>query len=88
MQAFYANEPELVSELVELLCMPEAVPEDVRVLALRALAAQSLDRPRQSAVLQAISAGGNRGTLATLMQSAVASLGQPSRPGLYNRVRE
>jgi len=48
------------------------------VLAVRLLAVLAMDRARQSGVLQAISAGGNRGMLAALMQSAIASLAPPA----------
>ncbi|KAJ7557451.1 hypothetical protein O6H91_05G127400 [Diphasiastrum complanatum] len=72
--AFFVNEPEFVNELVTLLQCEDTVPEDIRILAILALAAQSQDRPRQSNVLNVISAGGHRGILPSLMQKAIGSL--------------
>ncbi|MCO5577300.1 hypothetical protein L7F22_031127 [Adiantum nelumboides] len=72
--AFFVNEPEFVNELVALLQSENAVPEHIRILAVRALAAQAQDRPRQSNVLAVVSAGGHRGVLPNLVQKAVASL--------------
>ncbi|KAJ7561891.1 hypothetical protein O6H91_03G045900 [Diphasiastrum complanatum] len=72
--AFFLNEPEFVNELVTLLQCEDTVPEDIRILAVLALAAQSQDRPRQSNVLNVISAGGHRGILPSLMQKAIGSL--------------
>jgi citrate lyase beta subunit len=76
MAAFFVNEPDLVNELVAVLCLEDSIPEDIQTLALKLLATQSLDRARQATVLQAISAGGHRGTLATLMERAIASLAE------------
>ncbi|KAK3268281.1 E3 ubiquitin-protein ligase upl1 [Cymbomonas tetramitiformis] len=81
MVAFFGNEPDFVNELVALLCAHQTVPEDIQTLALRVLATQSLDRNRQLNVLQAISAGGHRGTLSTLLQRAVASLDSDDASG-------
>ncbi|BFI34167.1 E3 ubiquitin-protein ligase HUWE1 [Marchantia polymorpha subsp. ruderalis] len=72
--AFFINEPEFVNELVTVLRCEDTVPEDIRILAVLALAAQSQDRPRQSSVLTVISAGGHRGILPSLMQKAVGSV--------------
>ncbi|MCO5577516.1 hypothetical protein L7F22_031347 [Adiantum nelumboides] len=72
--AFFNNEPEFISELVSLLHCEDTVPEDIRLLAVFALAAQAHDRQRQSSILSAISAGGNRGIFPTLVQNAVACL--------------
>jgi len=72
--AFFINEPEFVDELVSLLRCEETVPEDIRILALLALAAQTQDRPRQSNILTVISAGGHRGILPSLMQKAIGSI--------------
>ncbi|KAL3688671.1 hypothetical protein R1sor_014980 [Riccia sorocarpa] len=72
--AFFINEPEFVNELVTVLRCEDTVPEDIRILAVLALAAQSQDRPRQSNVLTVISAGGHRGILPSLMQKAVGSV--------------
>eukprot|EP00250_Pteridium_aquilinum_P016180 c22986_g1_i1 orf=330-11435(+) len=74
LNAFFSNEPEFVNELVTLLHCEGTVPENIRLLAILALAAQAQDRPRQSSVLSAISAGGNRGILPTLVQNAVGFL--------------
>eukprot|EP00898_Chlorokybus_atmophyticus_P008084 jgi/Chlat1/8277/Chrsp78S07706 len=72
--AFFANEPEFVGDLVSLLKSDSLVPEDIQTLALRALAAQVLDRSRQTSVTTTITAGGHRGVLSTLMQKVVTSL--------------
>ncbi|EFJ18137.1 ubiquitin-protein ligase, UPL1 [Selaginella moellendorffii] len=72
--AFFVNEPEFVNELVSLLYHEDEVPEDVRMLALGALAGMSMDRPRQAAVYSVLTAGGNCGIIPTLVQKAVASL--------------
>ncbi|KAL0033594.1 hypothetical protein WJX79_006288 [Trebouxia sp. C0005] len=53
--AFFQKEGEIVSELVALLQAESAVPEDLRTLALRALAVQLLDRTRHTPVISAIS---------------------------------
>jgi E3 ubiquitin-protein ligase HUWE1 len=67
------NEPEFVNELVSLLQCGDEVPEDIRVYAIRALAAQAQDRPRQSNVLNVVSAGGHRGILPSLVQKALST---------------
>ena len=82
MAAFFVNEPDLVNELVAMLCLEDSIPEEIQTLALKVLATQSLDRARQATVLQAISAGGHRGTLATLMERAISSLADESQAGL------
>ena len=55
MAAYYLAEGEFVSELIGLLEADTAVPEDLRTLALRALAVQLLDRQRHSAVISTVS---------------------------------
>ncbi|KAH7427928.1 hypothetical protein KP509_10G067500 [Ceratopteris richardii] len=74
LSAFYNNEPEFVNELVSLLLCEDTVPEDIRLLAVSALAAQAHDRTRQSNVMSAITAGDNLGILPTLVQNAVGCL--------------
>eukprot|EP00850_Spirogloea_muscicola_P012629 SM000082S22871 [mRNA] locus=s82:404008:421363:+ [translate_table: standard] len=71
---FFTNEPEFAGELVMLVRLETVVPEDIRTLALRALAAQAQDRSRQSTVLTAISAGGHQEILPSLMQRAISSV--------------
>lgn len=71
---FYAGEPEFVSDLVGLLLAGEAVPEDLRIQALRVLAVQLLDRTHHTSVITAISTGGQSGLLSMLMHRAIASL--------------
>ena len=72
--AFFQKEGEIVSELVALLQAESAVPEDLRTLALRALAVQLLDRTRHTPVISAISSGGQTSLLSMLMQKAVVSV--------------
>ena len=72
--AFFQKEAEIVSELVALLQAESAVPEDLRTLALRALAVQLLDRTRHTPVISAISSGGQTSLLSMLMHKAVGSL--------------
>ncbi|XP_024379829.1 E3 ubiquitin-protein ligase UPL1 isoform X3 [Physcomitrium patens] len=76
--AFFINEPEFVDELVTVLRYEDTIPEEIRLLAVLALAAQSQDRPRQSNVLSVISVGGHRGILPSLMQKAIGSLREGS----------
>jgi E3 ubiquitin-protein ligase HUWE1 len=71
---FFINEPEFLDELVTILQCEDTVPEEIRLFAVLALAAQSQDRPRQSNVLTVISAGGHRGILPSLMQKAIGSI--------------
>ena len=72
--AFFQKEWEFVSELVALLQAESAVPEDLRTLALRALAVQLLDRTRHTPVISAISSGGQTSLLSMLMHKAVGSV--------------
>ncbi|DBB00800.1 TPA: hypothetical protein ACH3X1_000730 [Trebouxia sp. C0004] len=72
--AFFQKEGEIVSELVALLQAESAVPEDLRTLALRALAVQLLDRTRHTPVISAISSGGQTSLLSMLMHKAVGSV--------------
>lgn len=57
-----------------LLQAESAVPEDLRTLALRALAVQLLDRTRHTPVISAISSGGQTSLLSMLMHKAVVSI--------------
>lgn len=72
--SFFQREGEFVSELVALLQAETAVPETLRILALRALAVQLLDRTRHTPVVSAISTGGQTGLLSMLMHKAVRSI--------------
>ena len=74
MAAFFASEAEFVTELVEVLHDEVNIPEDIRVLALRALAVQLLDRGRHTTVIAAVNSGGQSGLLSLLMHRAIASL--------------
>lgn len=78
--AFFQREGEFVSELVALLQAEAAVPENLRILALRALAVQLLDRTRHTPVVSAISAGGQTGLLSMLMHKAVTSVTTGAAP--------
>ncbi|OVA20116.1 Ubiquitin-associated domain/translation elongation factor EF-Ts [Macleaya cordata] len=72
--AFFNNEPEFVNELVTLLSYEEAVPEKIRILCIQALVALCQDRSRQPTVLNAVTSGGHRGILASLMQKTIDSI--------------
>ncbi len=71
---FYSQEPEFVSDLVCLLVGGAAIPEDLRILALRVLAVQLLDRTHHTGVITAISSGGQSGLLSMLMHRSIASV--------------
>ena len=71
---FFQKDAEIVSELVALLQAESAVPEDLRTLALRAMAVQLLDRTRHTPVISAISSGGQTSLLSMLMHKAVSSV--------------
>lgn len=60
-----------MSELVALVQGEASVPINLRTAALRALAAQLMDRGRAAAVLAAISGGGSGGLLALLLHKSV-----------------
>ncbi|XVF33865.1 hypothetical protein REPUB_Repub18cG0008600 [Reevesia pubescens] len=72
--SFFNNEPEFVNELVTLLSYEEAVPEKIRILCLLSLVALCQDRSRQPTVLTAVTSGGHRGILSSLMQKAIDSV--------------
>ncbi|KAJ0801926.1 putative HECT domain, ubiquitin interacting, UBA-like superfamily, armadillo-like helical [Helianthus annuus] len=71
--SFFNTEPEFINELVTLLSYEDAVPEKIRILSLFSLVALSQDRSRQSTVLTAVTSGGHRGILSSLMQKAIDS---------------
>ena len=77
---FYSQEPEFVSDLVGLLVAGGVVPEDLRILALRVLAVQLLDRSHHGGVITAISSGGQSGLLSMLMHRSIASVAGVSAP--------
>ncbi|KAJ4982419.1 hypothetical protein NE237_033256 [Protea cynaroides] len=72
--AFFNNEPEFVNELVSLLSYEDAVPEKIRILGILSLVALCQDRSRQPTVLSAVTSGGHRGILPSLMQKAIESI--------------
>lgn len=73
--SLYLAEPDFVSELVALVQSEEAVEEEeLRTLALRALAAQLHDRSRSSSVITAITSGGQSGLLSMLLHKSIASI--------------
>ncbi|KAJ4829060.1 E3 ubiquitin- protein ligase upl1 [Turnera subulata] len=72
--AFFNSEPEFVNELVSLLSYEDEVPEKIRLLCLLSLVSLSQDRSRQPTVLAAVTSGGHRGILSSLMQKAVDSV--------------
>ncbi|KAI3703777.1 hypothetical protein L1987_73972 [Smallanthus sonchifolius] len=69
--SFFNTEPEFINELVTLLSYEDAVPEKIRILSLFSLVALSQDRSRQPTVLTAVTSGGHRGILSSLMQKAI-----------------
>ncbi|PWA88758.1 HECT domain-containing protein [Artemisia annua] len=71
---FFNAEPEFINELVTLLSYEDAVPEKIRILSVFSLVALSQDRSRQSTVLSAVTSGGHRGILSSLMQKAIDSV--------------
>ncbi|KAJ9153952.1 hypothetical protein P3X46_027337 [Hevea brasiliensis] len=72
--SFFNSEPEFVNELVSLLSYEDAVPEKIRILCLLSLVALSQDRSRQPTALAAVTSGGHRGILSSLMQKAIDSV--------------
>lgn len=72
--SFFNTEPEFVNELVSLLSFEDVVPEKIRILCLLSLVALCQDRSRQPTVLTAVTSGGHRGILSSLMQKAIDSV--------------
>ncbi|KAK9074252.1 hypothetical protein SSX86_006849 [Deinandra increscens subsp. villosa] len=72
--SFFNTEPEFINELVTLLSYEDAVPEKIRILSVFSLVALSQDRSRQPTVLTAVTSGGHRGILSSLMQKAIDSV--------------
>ncbi|GAB4845935.1 E3 ubiquitin-protein ligase upl1 [Ancistrocladus abbreviatus] len=71
---FFNSEPEFVNELVSLLSFGDVVPAKIQILSLLSLAAVCQERSRQPTVLAAVTSGGHRGVLSSLMQKAVDSV--------------
>lgn len=72
--SFFNSEPEFIDELVSLLSYEDEVTEKIRILCLLSLVALSQDRSRQPNVLSAVTSGGQRGILSSLMQKAIDSV--------------
>lgn len=72
--SFFNAEPEFINELVTMLSYEDAVPEKIRILCLLSLVALCQDRSRQPTVLTAVTSGGHRGILSSLMQKAIGSV--------------
>lgn len=72
--SFFNAEPEFINELVSLLSYEDAVLDKIRVLCVHSLAALCQDRSRQPTVLTAVTSGGHRGILSSLMQKAIDSV--------------
>ncbi|KAH6778608.1 LOW protein: E3 ubiquitin ligase-like protein [Perilla frutescens var. frutescens] len=72
--SFFNAEPEFINELVTMLSYEDAVPEKIRILSLLSLVALCQDRSRQPTVLTAVTSGGHRGILSSLMQKAIGSV--------------
>ncbi|XP_057417405.1 E3 ubiquitin-protein ligase UPL1-like isoform X2 [Lotus japonicus] len=78
--SFFNAEPGFINELVSLLSYEDTVLEKIRILCLHSLAALCQDRSRQPSVLTAVTSGGHRGILSSLMQKAIDSvIGETSR---------
>ncbi|XP_061367762.1 E3 ubiquitin-protein ligase UPL1-like [Gastrolobium bilobum] len=71
--SFFNAEPGFINELVSLLSYEDAGLEKIRVLCLHSLTALCQDR-RQPSVLTAVTSGGHRGILSSLMQKAIDSV--------------
>lgn len=72
--SFFTAVPEVTNELVSLLSYEDAIPIKIRILSLSSLAALCQDRSRQPSVLNAVTSGGHRGILPSLMQKAIDSV--------------
>ncbi|KAI4297837.1 hypothetical protein L6164_037702 [Bauhinia variegata] len=72
--SFFNAEPEFINELVSLLSYEDAVPVKIRTLCLDSLVSLCQDRSRQPTVLTAVTSGGHRGILSSLMQKAIDSV--------------
>nr|XP_027062177.1 E3 ubiquitin-protein ligase UPL1 [Coffea arabica]XP_027064851.1 E3 ubiquitin-protein ligase UPL1-like isoform X2 [Coffea arabica] len=72
--SFFNAEPEFINELVTLLSYEAAIPEKIRILSILSLVAICQDRARQPTVLTAVTSGGHRGILSSLMQKAIDSI--------------
>lgn len=72
--SFFNTEPEFITELLSLLSYEEVVPEKIRILCLLSLVALCQDRSRQSSVLSAVTTGGHRGILSSLVQKTIDSV--------------
>ncbi|WJX46839.1 E3 ubiquitin-protein ligase upl1, variant 2 [Trifolium repens] len=72
--SFFNAEPGFINELISLLSYEDAVLEKIRVLCLHSLAALCQDRSRQPSVLTALTSGGHRGILSSLMQKSINSV--------------
>ncbi|KAL3508356.1 hypothetical protein ACH5RR_027757 [Cinchona calisaya] len=72
--SFFNAEPEFLNELVALLSYEDAIPEKIRILGILSLVATCQDRARQPTVLTAVTSGGHRGILSSLMQKAIDSV--------------
>lgn len=72
--SFLNTEPEFISELLSLLSYEEEVPEKISILCLLSLVALCQDRSRQASVLAAVTSGGHRGILSSLVQKTIESV--------------
>ncbi|KAK4254640.1 hypothetical protein QN277_009993 [Acacia crassicarpa] len=72
--SFFNAEPEFINELVSLLSYEDAALDKIRVLCVHSLAALCQVRSRQPTVLTAVTSGGHRGILSSLMQKAIDSV--------------
>ncbi|EPS70177.1 hypothetical protein M569_04584 [Genlisea aurea] len=72
--SFFNAEPEFINELVTMLSCEDSVPEKIRILSLLSLVALCQDRSRQPTVLTAVTSGGHRGILSSLMQKSIGSV--------------
>ncbi len=81
--AFFTQDVDFVWELAELLTPAASVPEEVRLLALQALAVLSDDRMRNGVVRQAVGWGTQAGVLPSILNLAIPALIAGERHSVY-----
>lgn len=74
MNTFFANEPDLISELTALVCEEHRVPLRLRTVGFGTLAVLAQDRPRHGALLTALSSSALRTLLPSMVQKSIRAL--------------